>query len=171
MWRRPTWRLLSSDGSCRSTALVIRALGMIVGKLVRDEGGIGGVSAVSGVSGVSAVSGERKFILTEWITQAAQTLIEAFEIDISPDLVTTRRVGRVLTKMRFTSRRHAGRGKRGWMISLDQVIRWAVSYGLNPAEITGIDQLALSTNGVNGANGVNGVNVTPTPSTPHEGIL
>ena len=103
------------------TSLVIRALGMIVGKIVRDDG------AVSAVKSISAIKKEIRFIPTVLVTGAAHSLIGAYEIDINPDMVTTRRIGKVLNKMRFIRHRVAGGGNRGWMISLDDVIRWAES--------------------------------------------
>ena len=132
------------------TGLVIRALGMVVGKMVRDEG------AVSAVRTVSAVSSMRRYMATNLITAAAQSLVESYEMDISVDHVTSRRVGRVLTKMRFINHRPSGNRGRGWSISLDEVIRWANSYGMDPFEITGIDTATLYANGTNGFNGTNG---------------
>ena len=132
------------------TGLVIRALGMIVGKMVRDE------SAVSAIKTVSAVSSKRSYVATNLITAAAQTLVESNEMDISIEHVTSRRVGRVLTKMRFINHRPSGNRGRGWSISLDDVMRWAISYGMDPSEITGIDTASLYANGTNGFNGTNG---------------
>jgi hypothetical protein len=44
------------------TSLVIRALGMIVGKIVRDDG------AISAVSAISAIRKERRFLPTMLVT-------------------------------------------------------------------------------------------------------
>lgn len=62
------------------TALVIRTLGMILGKMVRDDGGIGGVGGIGGIGGVLT---KRYFILTQSITMASQVLIEVLEVDIN----------------------------------------------------------------------------------------
>ena len=114
------------------TALVIRALGMIVGKMVMDE------RANSANSANSANLSKRQFITTQTITAAAQTLIEAHELDYDSAHVTTRRVGLVLKKMRLESSRPSRTAKRGWMVSLNDVVRWANSYGLEVKAITGI---------------------------------
>ena len=118
------------------TALVIRALGMIVGKLVRDEGEL---------SEHSELYRKRYFILTSIIAAAAQLLIQTNELDIDIDRVTTIRVGRALTKMRLTNARQPGSGKKGWMISFEDIVRWAGSYTLEPRVITGIDIVSHST--------------------------
>ena len=89
------------------TALVIRALGMIVGKLVRNEG------ELSEHSEHSELYRKRYFILTSIIAAAAQLLIQTNELDIDIDRVTTIRVGRALTKMRLTNARQPGSGKDG----------------------------------------------------------
>ena len=49
------------------------------------------------------------------------SLIEVLEIDINPDLVTSRRISRVLKKMRLVRAGQPGTGNRGWMISLDNL--------------------------------------------------
>ena len=135
------------------TALVIRALGMIVGKMAKDERE---QAAVSAVSAVAAVKSMRHFIATDTITAAAQTLIEVQELDYDVSHVTTRRIGRSLKKMRLQQVRVGKSGKRGWFVSLEEVIRWAGSYGLDPREITGIEPPTHPTNGSNGSNVSNG---------------
>ena len=157
MWRRPTWRLLSSDDSCRPTALVIRALGMIVGKLVRDEGGIGGVGGIGGIVT------KRYFIMTKTITSAAQAITEVQELDIDLNIINSRRLGHVIKKLRLIHTKQPRTGNRGWMICLDELFRWSKSYGLDIDEITGIPQLTQVMNATNAANATN--------ATPHEGIL
>ena len=52
--------------------LVIRALGLIVGKIVRDEGG---GSDLSDLGDLSDVYRKTFFLLTEVITQAAHVLL------------------------------------------------------------------------------------------------
>ena len=121
------------------TGLVIRALGMIMGKLVKDEG------ELSELSEHSELYRKRYFILTSTIASAAQLLIQANELDIDIDRVTTIRIGRALTKMRLTNTRQPRTGKKGWMISLEDIVRWAGSYSLEPRAITGIDIVSHST--------------------------
>ena len=68
--------------------LVIKATGMILGKLVRDD---------SGVSGVSGVTNMSYFIQTSFITAASQALVEALELDIATDIVASKKIGNVLS--------------------------------------------------------------------------
>ena len=131
------------------TALVIRALGLLVGKMVKDDRGMADVADVKTVTGVNTM---RRCIATETITLAAQALVETHELDYDVAYVTSRRVGRTLKKMRLQQSRIGKASKRGWVISLDDVIRWANSYGLQPCEITGIDPLPHPTNARNGSN-------------------
>ena len=118
------------------TALVIRALGLVVGKIVKDE--LDDVADVAVYADVAVLSVKR-LIATDTITSAAQALIETNELDYDTSQVTTRRVGHVLKKMRFSNGRVSRATKRGWMVSLEDVIRWANSYGLEARAITGID--------------------------------
>ena len=63
---------------------------------------------------------------------------EANEIDINLEHVNSRRVARILRKMRLVRDSQLHGGKRGWLVSLDDVIRWATSYGVDPGTITGV---------------------------------
>ena len=120
------------------TVLVIRALGLIVGQRVREEGVISDSKTTSDIRNVSVVRSMKMFIPTSLITDAAQQIGEANEIDINLEHVNSRRVARVLQKMRLVRDRQLQGGKRGWLVSLDDVIRWASSYGINPSTITGL---------------------------------
>ena len=125
------------------TVLVIRALGLIVGRMIRGEG----VKSDEGDTGDTRSSSDTRykkwFIQTSLITGAAQQIAEVHEVDMSPDRITGARVGRVLNKMRLSRDRQEGGGKRGWSISLEEVIRWATSYGLDPGKITGIRTMPM----------------------------
>ena len=144
------------------TALVIRALGLIIGGIVREES----------TTGTGFAEGTRitktYFLPSHLVTAAAQKVNEYHEIDMNNELINTIRIGGVLKKMRFKSHRQAKGGKRGWLISLDELIRWSTSYGLDVGEITGIDNLSLVTSGTPGTYGTPG---TPKQSTIFEGIL
>ncbi len=131
------------------TALVIRALGLIVGKMVRDDSG------VSGVRDVSGVHNKRYFIPTSLTAAAAQKLVETLELDIDLDRVSSRRIGHVLKKMRFTNTKQSNGGSRGWLVSLDDLHRWSHSYGLNEEEITGLSRVSQLLNAANAANAAN----------------
>ena len=142
------------------TSLVIRAMGMIIGRIFRTE------LVVSEVNTLSEVYKKRQFILTTTVTHASQALAEVLELDINPDSLTTRRIGRVLGKMRLSKSRQVGTGKSGWMISLSDVDRWAGSHGLNITELT---ELKVVTHDPNFTNHNNFTNHKA--STPLEGIL
>ena len=115
------------------TGLVIRALGMVVGKVLRDEGDLGDLGDRGDLYS------KRYLFLTTLITQAAHSLIDSNEIDIDPQYITSRKVGTVLSKMRFNKARQPHSGKKGWLVTLNEVIRWSNSYGLDPSMITGLD--------------------------------
>ncbi len=129
------------------TALIIRALGMLVGKMIRDSG------VTSTRSTTSTTNSVKWFVQTTLVTAAAQQLAEALEIDINTDRLTTTKVGRIMTKMRLERERQQQGGKRGWKVSLDDVIRWSNSYGLDPSQTTGLNILAHKSSGTSGTAG------------------
>jgi hypothetical protein len=135
------------------TVLVIRALGLIIGQHVKDGGGVRGVKVVGGVSTT------RCFVLTALVTSAAQRLNETLKLDFDPNSVTSRRIGRIIKKMPMPQGKQARSGKRGWMVSLEDVSRWAVSYGLDLETITGLSFQPLYNNAIND---FNAPNATPT---------
>ena len=148
------------------TALVIRALGMIVGQMMREAGTTGTTNATGTTRSVSW------FIPTALITSAAQQIAEVQEIDISTDRITTNRISRVLKKMRLRNDRQPHGGKRGWSISLEEVIRWAASYGLDPNNITGLDVSSHISRGTRGFDGTRGTQGGGQPTTfPWSGTL
>ena len=136
------------------TVLVIRALGLIVGRMVRED------SDISDISTISDIRSRRRFIPTALITGAAQQIAEVHEVDINIDQITSKRIANSLQKMRFTTQRQANGGKRGWSITLEEVIRWADSYGLDVRKITGISEIQTSLHNTNVTNGTNVTNVT-----------
>ena len=66
---------------------------------------------------------------TSTVTDAAVAVAEETESDIDPQTITSRRVGRVLRKMRLERHREAGGGPRGWLITTDSIRAWAARYG------------------------------------------
>lgn len=115
------------------TALVIQTLGLLVGQMIRNEG------VTSTGFATSTGLGMRRFIPTMLVTAAAHQIAEAHELDINLDRITSTRVGCTLLKMRLPKERQQRGGKRGWMVALEDVIRWGESYGLDPNQITGLD--------------------------------
>ena len=152
------------------TAVVISALGIILGKMTKDDSSISPVKSVSSVNNMKDASKKPYFIPTSMITSGVQVLIEHNEIDINVEHVTTRRVGRVLTKMRLPNTRLPGsNGKRGWLISFNDLDRWATGYGIEAIKITGLQ--SFFTHGINGANGLNGADGAHLRSSNRKGEL
>jgi hypothetical protein len=118
------------------TALVIRALCHC---------------AVSAISAVANGTPPKTWILkTADITAAAKVVAADSELDIDPDRVTSRRVGRVLSRMRLEQiPRPGGHGSRLWRASAGDLQRWATLYAVPLPD-------PLSVNGTNGFNGTNG---------------
>jgi hypothetical protein len=99
------------------TALVIRALVQLA---TRD---------ISDISAISDITQETHFLHfeTSKVTDAAVKIAQDDELDIDPDYITARRVGRILGKMRLKKEREAGKGTRKWALSLRDLRRWALS--------------------------------------------
>ena len=115
---RPNVEAADIGDSCRPKALVIRSMGMILGKLIKDE-----ANTTSTTCTTSTTTNKSYFVPTYLVTGAVQTLIEAFEYDYQLDQVTNTKVGKTLTKMRLVSKRGSNGGKRGWIISLGELIK------------------------------------------------
>jgi hypothetical protein len=84
------------------TVLVIRSLGLMVGKMVKNDG-YG--RDVSDTKAVSDVYSRRTFVLVQLITSAAVMRIDRFDPDDHPDTTISRRIGRTLTRMRISHSR------------------------------------------------------------------
>lgn len=102
------------------TVLVIRALCRSVG------------SDISDIRDVSDIKGEDKpwTLKTSQITDTAKEIAEELELDIKLEDITSRRIGRVLGKMRFKKAREGGKGTRLWQVSSDELQGWVCSQGL-----------------------------------------
>jgi hypothetical protein len=73
---------------------------------------------------------------TSQISEAAQTVAEGAEADIDKESITSRKVGRLLGKLRLRKTREAGRGTRQWQTTLAELERWAAVYGIHlPIEL------------------------------------
>lgn len=91
------------------------------------------VSEVSGVSEVNKEVGLFIF-LTSSITAEAVKIAEADELDIDTERLTSRRVGRVIGKMRLEKSRKGGKGTAQWIMSRNDLERLAISYNLAAPE-------------------------------------
>jgi len=86
---------------------------------------------------------------TAEVVSLVKTLIEETEADIDSEHVTSRRIGRVLGRMRLTQDRTSK--CKGWKIHVSELIRWTKSYGISWVNDK---YLTLSVNGTNGTNGI-----------------
>ena len=127
------------------TALVIRALVRII---------LGDVGDVSDVSDVSKVT----LLETAQITEAVIQEARETEADIEPDYITSRRVGRVLSKMRF--KKNDKNTAKGWQIATSDLRRWAASYGVILPDDVSLENATTLPGNV--TNATNVTNVTET---------
>jgi hypothetical protein len=82
---------------------------------------------------VAANPAERAFTFpTKVVTEAAKKLIEDGELDFDVEKVSSRRIGRVLGKMRVKNER-TGKSRQ-WAISLADLMRWCNSYGISVSD-------------------------------------
>ena len=63
--------------------------------------------------------------------------------------------------MRIPQTKQPNGGKRGWLISLDDLNKWAVSYALGIEEITGFPGVSQLANAANAANAAIVAHATP----------
>ena len=101
------------------------------------------------------INNSRFNLYTSDITEALVQIAKDDEVDIDIDTITTRRVGRLLGKLRFGKIRSNHKGLRQWVVTPSDLRRLAISYGL----ITPINELP-DTPKVNAVNGLNGPNVS-----------
>jgi hypothetical protein len=102
------------------TALVIRALVQLAARDISD---------ISAISDITQETHSLHFE-TSKVTDAAVKIAQDNELDIDPDYITSRRVGRILGKMRLRKEREAGKGTRKWALSLRDLHRWTLSYAI-----------------------------------------
>jgi hypothetical protein len=91
---------------------------------------------------------------TSEITAAAKTIVEDDELDFDAEHINSRRVGKVLGKLRIgTAGREAGRGARRWKVTQKDLDTWQRAYLLTlPSVLQGY----LGASGANGGHGANG---------------
>lgn len=74
------------------------------------------------------------FVLTSTIEAQATKLIGEFELNIDYYEVSSRRIGKKLSKMRFEKARKGGSGNSGWKVSEKELARWINTLGIRPYE-------------------------------------
>jgi hypothetical protein len=82
------------------------------------------------------VETQKTFLKTSQITETAKEIAEGEELGIDAELITEKRIGWILKKLRVTKYREPGTGKRGWMISPFEMQRYVNAYGLYTPEKT-----------------------------------
>jgi hypothetical protein len=99
---------------------------------------------------------------TAAITQTAQEVVGEIEADIDPAYITSRRIGRILAKMRLKPDRTAK--AKGWHMSIDELRRCVLAYGLSMPE-----RLEEQRGAPDGANGSDGTDGTTARAADHAG--
>lgn len=106
-------------------------------------------SAKSDVKDKSDVASSTWTFSTSQISEAAQAFAENTEADIDKESITSRKVGRLLGKLRLHKTREAGKGTRQWQITQIELERWARVYGIHlPAELIRETNVTDVTNGL-----------------------
>jgi Domain of unknown function (DUF3854) len=93
-------------------------------------------TSISSIPSISSIKGEggtehrvKPWMLpTADITAAAMKIAQESELDMDPDAVTTRRIGRHLARLRL--KKDPDTSKRAWEITLTDLTRLALSFGL-----------------------------------------
>lgn len=70
------------------------------------------------------------FILTSTVADKAQYIAEDLEMNIDGNELTSKKIGKKLSQMRFKKHREGGTGKYGYKVSLDEVRQVAKSLGV-----------------------------------------
>lgn len=80
------------------------------------------------------ISNIRFTFTTQQICEATVNFAENSEADVDKESISSRRIGRLLGKLRFQKSRESGKGTRQWVVTLKELSHWAGVYTL---EITG----------------------------------
>ena len=126
-----SWRYHQEEGkeiqSGDLTILVIQSLCNLATARLGDN---------SDIKDNSDISTIRFTLTTQQISEAAVSFAEKTEADVDKESISSRRIGRMLGKMRFQKAREAGKGTRQWVITLKELSHWASVYSLEiPIEL------------------------------------
>jgi hypothetical protein len=105
--------------------------------------------AITAVDAVNGEIPERFTFKTSQIVEETKILAEEIEADIDAESINSRRVGRVLGKMRLKPDRDSK--KKGWCITRSEIERWAISYGV---PFQNANDTTPPLNGTNETNGI-----------------
>ncbi len=123
------------------TTLVIQSLCRLAESRMSDN---------SDIKDNSDVSTIRFTFTTQQISDATASFAENSEADVDKEYISTRRIGRLLGKLRFQKAREAGKGTRQWVVTLKELCHWAGVYNLEfPGELKKLlEKLLKSTDSV-----------------------
>ena len=99
---------------------------------------------------------------TKEITRRAIQIAKNEELDIDPNSISSRGVGRLLRSLRFTSKRPSSSSLRGWRVTAIQLEHWCNAYTLPYPECLK-HQENFGINGTDGIDGFESFNVSDTP--------
>jgi len=106
-------------------------------------------AAKSDIKDKSDIAASTWTFSTSQISEATQAVAENTEADIDKESITSRKVGRLLGKLRLHKTREAGRGTRQWQITQIELERWARVYGIHlPTELIRETKVTDVTNGL-----------------------
>lgn len=108
--------------------------------------------AVNAVCAVNIEGGISLNLKTAQIADAVKGIASDIEADVDERIITSRRIGRVMAKLRFASERD-GKSK-GWRVSLSELEKLSLSYGLPFDDFFKTNADPLYINGTNGTNGI-----------------
>jgi Domain of unknown function (DUF3854) len=94
--------------------------------------------AMNSMRAINEEGGQEFTCITSNFKDEVITIAEDEEIDIDTSAISTKRVGRVLGRMRFRQKpRAGGKGARQWRVLLPELQGWAKAYGISlPTELT-----------------------------------
>jgi hypothetical protein len=107
------------------TVLVIRALL----EIVAHTRGLSDISDVSDISDIQSLTAPITAKTSE-IRDTAHNIVRQDEMDIDTEHITSRSIGRIMGRLRFTEDREKGTGRRGWAFTPAEVASWWERYGL-----------------------------------------
>lgn len=67
---------------------------------------------------------------TQQIFEATVNFAENSEADVDKESISSRRIGRLLGKLRFQKSRESGKGTRQWVVTLKEMSHWTGVYNL-----------------------------------------
>jgi hypothetical protein len=143
LWRRleeMSWRYQQDEtGDLQSSDLTLLVL----------QGMCKLAAAKSDIKDNSDVASFSWTFSTSQICETAQIIAEETEADVDKESITSRKVGRLLGKLRLRKTREAGKGTRQWQITLTELERWASVYGIHlPVELSQKTNVTDVTNGL-----------------------